>query len=100
MADPDDGQNDTGHKHIRPHHHKEADPHHQRHRDDDAQLGLHRHPLFLYKGFKVLLIQLGTHKPISLAHPSVLDGIDRIRNPYGGLAVGLALPPPPDAERQ
>ena len=64
MADPDDGQNDTGHKHIRPHHHKEADPHHQRHRDDDSQLGLHRHPLFLHKGFQVLFVELGAYKPV------------------------------------
>ena len=64
VADPDDGQNDTGHKHIRPHHHEKAYAHHQRHRDDNAELGLHRHPLFLYKGFKVLLIQLGAYKPV------------------------------------
>ena len=64
MADPDDGQNDTGHKHIRPHHHKETDPHYQRHRDDNAELGLHRHALFLYKGFQMLLIQLGAYKPV------------------------------------
>lgn len=64
MADPDDSQNDTGHKHICPHHHEKADPHYQRHRDDDTELGLHRHLLFLYKGFQVLLVKLGAYKPV------------------------------------
>lgn len=64
MANPDDGQNDAWHKHICPHHHKKADPHYQRHRDDDAQLGLHRHSLFLYKGLQVLFVKLGAHKPV------------------------------------
>ena len=58
VADPDDGQNDTGHHHIRPHHHEKSDPHHQRHRDDDAELGLHRHAFFLHKAFQVLFVEL------------------------------------------
>ena len=64
VADPDDGQNDTGHQHIRPHHHEKSDPHHQCHRDDDSQLSLHRHPLFLYKGFQVLFVKPGAYKPV------------------------------------
>ena len=64
VTDPDNGQNDTGHKHICPHHHEKADPHYQRHRDDDTDLGLHRHLLFLYKGFQVLLVKLGAYKPV------------------------------------
>ena len=64
MADPDDSQNDTGHKHICPHHHEKADPHYQCHWDDDAELSLHRHPLFLDKALQMLFVELGAHKPV------------------------------------
>ena len=64
VADPDDGKDDAGHHHIRPHHHEKSDPHHQRHRDDDAELGLHRHTLLLYKGIQMLFVKLCAHKPV------------------------------------
>ena len=49
MADPDDGEDDAGNHHVRPHHHEKAKAHQQRYRDDDAHLSLHRHALFLHK---------------------------------------------------
>ena len=64
VADPDDSEDDAGNKHVCPHHHEKSDPHHQRHRDDDAELGLHRHAFFLHKAFQVLFVELCAHKPV------------------------------------
>ena len=64
VADPDDGEDHAGYDYAGPHHHEEADSHHQRHRDDDAQLGLYRHPFFLHKGFQVLFVKFRTDKPV------------------------------------
>ena len=64
MADPDDGEDHAGYDYAGPRHHEEADSHYQRHRDDDAQLGLYRHALFLYKGFQVLFVKFRTDKPV------------------------------------
>ena len=64
MADPDDGEDDAGNHHVLPHHHEKAKAHQQRYRDDDAHLSLHRHALFLYKGFQVLFVKFRTDKPV------------------------------------
>ena len=60
MADPDDGEDDAGNHHVRPHHHEKAKAHQQRYRDDDAHLSLHRHALFLHKRLQMFFVKLNT----------------------------------------
>lgn len=62
MADPDDGEDDAGNHHVRPHHHEKAKAHQQRYRDDDAHLSLHRHALFLHKRLQMFFVKLSAHK--------------------------------------
>ena len=64
MADPDDGEDDAGNHHVRPHHHEKAKAHQQRYRDDDAHLSLHRHSLFLHKRLQMFFVKLSAHKPV------------------------------------
>ncbi len=64
MADPDDGEDDAGNHHVRPHHHEKAKAHQQRYRDDDAHLSLHRHALFLHKRLQMFFVKLSAHKPV------------------------------------
>lgn len=64
MCKPDDNKDDAGNPEAFSGHHEKNESHQQRHGDDDRNLCGPHHSAVFYKGFQMLVIELGPQKPV------------------------------------
>ena len=64
MCKPDDSKDDAGNPEAFSGHHEKTESHQQRNGADDRNLGRQHHSAAFYEGFQMLLIELGSQKPV------------------------------------